>query len=150
MKRTTPTARPVKPSYTAQIATIVDEFDFARVESMMRAVGWRWSDGDWREYAPDRNQLKRCAIRLLECVADADKGNGDPAYQRTETGGFMAVNNDGLLRLSWGLEQESWLTEHYWEQVEDYELAADEPVPGVSVEPFAKAGRAMGDREWLG
>jgi hypothetical protein len=32
----------------------------------------------------------------------------------------------------------------------DLELATFEPVPGVSVEPFAEAGRAMGDREWLG
>ena len=32
----------------------------------------------------------------------------------------------------------------------DLEMATDEPVPGVSVEPFAEAGRAMNDREWLG
>lgn len=78
--------------YQAQIDDILDNFRFARVHKMMKAVGWAWGDG-----VPGEPELRRTARRMLHNLVD-------DGHACIETGGFIATKEDGAMRLIWGEE----------------------------------------------
>lgn len=64
------------------IETILDEFDFHKVQKAMEALDWTWASSAG---VPAIGELRRCARRLLKYATDADIAV--PEYM-TGTGGF--------------------------------------------------------------
>ena len=81
-------------AYQNQIDEIMDNFDFRRVHEMMKAVNWTWGDD-----VPEEPELREEARRLLKETIRKD-------LYCCGTGGFMAMNRDGLLSLYWGASWE--------------------------------------------
>ena len=82
--------------YETQIENILESFDFGRVKKAMRALNWKYSTSDLKEYFPDIQELKNTA---KECLEHAIKRNF------SETGGFLATHEFGVLNLYFVLEE---------------------------------------------
>ena len=83
-------------NYKQQIKDILDEFDFEHVHDVMVALDWKYSTSDFKEYIPDIQELKKTA---KECLEHAIKCNF------SETGGFLATHEFGVLNLYFVLEE---------------------------------------------
>lgn len=81
--------------YETQIENILETFDFERVEKTMKALNWKYSTSDFKEYFPNIRELKKTA---KECLENAIKCNF------SETGGFLATHEFGVLNLYFVLE----------------------------------------------
>jgi hypothetical protein len=87
-----------------QIDSIMDNFDFAKVERVMRMLNLRWvrhprkADGPDEYYQPDEHDLRRTARKLLKEVA-AQQENTFMGQ-----GGFMVHQYGGALSLYFVLE----------------------------------------------
>ena len=82
--------------YETQIKNILESFDFGRVQKAMRALNWKYSTTDFKEYFPDIQELKKTA---KECLEHAIKRNF------SENGGFLATHEFGVLNLYFVLEE---------------------------------------------
>ena len=82
--------------YKTQIENILESFDFERVEKAMKALHWKYSTSDFKEYFPDIQELKKTA---KECLEHAIKRNF------SENGGFLATHDFGVLNLYFVLEE---------------------------------------------
>ena len=67
------------------IETILDEFDFYKVERAMQALDWKWAGVDG---VPSIGDMRRQARRLLSTVRDAPDESADYS---AATGGFKAT-----------------------------------------------------------
>ena len=75
-----------------QIDRIMDNFDFNRVHRMMVAEGREWVCTG----VPDESELRSAARRHLREAAGPARMCG--------SGGFLAINEDGVLQLHWGVD----------------------------------------------
>lgn len=82
--------------YETQIENILESFDFGRVKKAMRALNWKYSTSDFKEYFPDIQELKKTA---KECLEHAIK------FNFSKTGGFLATHEFGVLNLYFVLEE---------------------------------------------
>lgn len=82
--------------YETQIENILESFDFERVEKAMKALNWKYCTSDFKEYIPDIQELKKTA---KECLEHAIQCNF------SETGGFLATHEFGVLNLYFVLEE---------------------------------------------
>ncbi len=82
--------------YETQIENILESFDFERVKKAMKALNWKYRTSDFKEYIPDIQELKKTA---KECLEHAIKCNF------SETGGFLATHEFGVLNLYFVLEE---------------------------------------------
>ena len=82
--------------YETQIENILESFDFGRVEKAMKALNWKYWTSDFKEYFPNIQELKKTA---KECLEHAIKCNF------SETGGFLATHEFGVLNLYFVLEE---------------------------------------------
>ena len=87
-------------TYQDQIDNILDNFDFARIRTMMKAVDWTWG-WDGARHFPDEAELRQSARGHLRNVA----GTGNEV---SCSGGFTAMNLDGVLHLFWGVDSWVW------------------------------------------
>lgn len=83
-------------NYEQQIKNILEEFDFGRVQKAMKALNWKYCTSDFKEYFPNIQELKKTA---KECLEHAIKCNF------SETGGFLATHEFGVLNLYFVLEE---------------------------------------------
>lgn len=83
-------------NYKQQIKNILEEFDFGRVQKAMKALNWKYWTSDFKEYIPDIQELKKTA---KECLEHAIKRNF------SESGGFLATHEFGVLNLYFVLEE---------------------------------------------
>jgi hypothetical protein len=81
-----------------QIDDILDMFDFERVKKAMDALNWTWSRCDG---VPEIYDLRKCARTLLRDVSKLD-----PDRASVATGGFWAGYNNGVLSLSFRLDDQ--------------------------------------------
>ena len=90
----------IRKNKNQKIVRVLQDFDFAKVEAHMAAVGWVWG----ARGTPTQNELADAASDLLNRVADMK-----PGYA-TETGGFRAERLKGKhLRLSFVVESsDTW------------------------------------------
>lgn len=82
--------------YETQIENILESFDFKRVKKAMKVLNWKYCTSDFKEYIPDIQDLKKTA---KECLENAIKCNF------SETGGFLATHEFGVLNLYFVLEE---------------------------------------------
>lgn len=87
-----------KPSKESQIETIMSTFDFARVATMMKRMGWAWQEG-----RPDEMMLRKQARDLFEHI-DGDTWSSG-------SGGLVAYRRKGWYGLAfevtstWGYDE---------------------------------------------
>ena len=82
--------------YETQIENILESFDFERVKKAMTALNWKYCTSDLKEYFPNIQELKETA---KECLEHAIKCNF------SETGGFLATHEFGVLNLYFVVEE---------------------------------------------
>lgn len=75
-----------------RIAIVLGEFDFEKVATVMRSVGWAWANS---EGSPEVGELVRRAYSLLRAVEPGQQISG---------GGFRAVASHDQLSLAFELE----------------------------------------------
>ena len=83
-------------NYKQQIKNILEEFDFGRVKKAMKALNWKYCTSDFKEYFPDIQELKKTAKKCLERTIKCNF---------SETGGFLATHEFGVLNLYFVLEE---------------------------------------------
>ena len=71
-------------------------FDFERVKKAMKALNWKYCTSDLKEYFPSIQELKRTAKKCLERAIKCNF---------SETGGFFATHEFGVLNLYFVLEE---------------------------------------------
>lgn len=82
--------------YETQIENILETFDFKRVKKAMKALNWKYWTSDFKEYFPNIQELKKTAKECLEHAIKCDF---------SETGGFLATHEFGVLNLYFVLEE---------------------------------------------
>lgn len=91
-----------------KIDTIMDNFNFTRVEQAMRATKWIWGGAEEPDGIPTEPELRKCARRLLVDVSKKNVSEEDFRWS-ISTGGFKASKyHDGELELEFIME--SWET----------------------------------------
>ena len=72
-----------------QIDEIMEEFDFKRVETVMRALGWHWVNSeDNSGEVPDLQKIMSFARKLLKDVTFNYTSNSGHRFRVYDTGGF--------------------------------------------------------------
>lgn len=82
---------------TEQKEVILNDFNFEKVEKVMKALDWKWVDGNAHgnfEYQPKIDDLKRVASLCLDNVIN----NTDDEHS-CSIGGFEALKTNGMLEL---------------------------------------------------
>jgi hypothetical protein len=69
------------------VTTVMENFDFARVNRVMMNLDWKWVTGDGESAVPGIYRLTRNAERLLR---EAAQHYGDKEFYSCGTGGFIA------------------------------------------------------------
>lgn len=82
--------------YETQIENILEYFDFERVKKAMKALNWKYCTSDYKWYFPNIQELKRTAKKCLERAIKCNF---------SETGGFLATHEFGVLNLYFVLEE---------------------------------------------
>jgi hypothetical protein len=91
----------MKVSINEQIESILDEFDFYKVQKVMQALNWNWATSNVENGTPTISELRKTARHLLKDVADVTLG-----YSKIGTGGFYAQrDSEGCLTLSFTVEE---------------------------------------------
>ena len=79
-------------TFQEQIDNILDEFNFERIHDMMEAVGWTWGSPP-EAFVPEVGDLRKAARKHLQSLRTTGL---------SASGGFTALNDDGVLNLFWG------------------------------------------------
>lgn len=91
-----------------KIDTIMDNFDFNRVENAMRATNWTWCSASEPDGIPTQSEIRESARRLLKEVSQKTVSKNSFRYY-ISTGGFRATKYyDGELELEFIIS--SWET----------------------------------------
>jgi hypothetical protein len=87
---------------TEQKDIILNDFDFEKVEKVMKTLDWKWIDGGVPgnfEYQPKISDLKHIASTCLDNVI-----NSIDDEDSCSIGGFEALKTDGMLELRFVLD----------------------------------------------
>lgn len=72
-----------------QISNVMERFDFAQVEKVMKFLDWKWASVAYQ--VPTVDQLKSCAYELLSSAVDGyEKQENKSIGFYASTGGFVA------------------------------------------------------------
>ena len=99
--------------YKEKIDTIIENFDFEKVELVMSALGWHWSHADGTCYKPTVVQLKEMAHDLLNGACHGLDVEGEGSFYN-RSGGFDAsayVGEDNEVQLRLVFCATEWDTE---------------------------------------
>ena len=84
-------------NYDEQIEEIMNNFDFHKVRTVMRVMGWTWHED---EHPPSIGRLRETALKLLTKLKDKDS-------IINSTGGFEAIKFEEELHLYFCVEEYS-------------------------------------------
>jgi len=87
------------PSYSVQIAEILEHIEFEKINEIMFRLGWYWRINCDDSSVPSVDLLKKKAREQLEDVAKRGHGTW------SGFGGFHAANNYGFLKLAFELTE---------------------------------------------
>ena len=79
---------------------ILKDFDFKRVERVMKSLNWEWVDKDGIKYTPSENDLKVAASLCLNQVIKSKEDEDTCCI-----GGFEALRINGVLELRFIVEK---------------------------------------------
>lgn len=85
-----------------QKEVIINDFDFEKVEKVMKSLNWKWIDGGVPgnfEYQPKISDLKEVASMCLDKVINSNESEDSYSF-----GGFEALKVDGMLELRFLLD----------------------------------------------